>query len=172
MGNKQFAAGELIFVQGEKDNKYYKLEKGKVVLYLAFQSIVMLDIIKTAQFIGFAPLTSQRHLFTAEAIEDSEMDIEEDSSEELFKNHKALLNQLTTKINALLSQQEDAMGKKQLIVQMEKMDKFSESFFTRFFPYTLVRELTSYLSETGQIKKIEKGRYQKVFDSFNFEEGW
>ena len=118
MENKRFSKGELIFIQGEPDKKLYKLNEGKVVIYLAFQSMLMLDIVIQPQFIGFAPLTENTHKFTAEAIEDTEIIIYDEFSEDrLFEEHTSLLNQLVDKIDKRLNQ-EDIQGKKNLILQM------------------------------------------------------
>jgi CRP-like cAMP-binding protein len=172
METKRFSKGELIFIQGEPDKKLYKLNEGKVVIYLAFQSMLMLDIIVQPQFIGFAPLTGNIHKFTAEVIEDTAITIYDEFSEDkLFEEHTLLMNQLVSKIDKRLNQ-EDIQGKKNLVLQMEKLQTFREGFFARFFSYKLVRDVIRELRENGQIKRIERGRYQKVKDSFTLEEGW
>jgi hypothetical protein len=55
---------------------------------------------------------------------------------------------------------------------MEKLETFTERFFTRFYSYNLVREVLRELIDTGQIKKTEKGEYKRNIDRFNLEEGW
>ncbi|MFP4461039.1 MAG: cyclic nucleotide-binding domain-containing protein [Thermotogota bacterium] len=171
MENRDFSAGELIFIQGETDRKIYKLIEGKVVTYLAFQSLTLLDIIIRPQFIGIAPLTGNKHTFTAEAIVDSTIRIFDYDTDNMLEEHTNLTNQLVGKINAIIKQ-EDFHGRGQLLRQMEKLESFTERFFTRFYSYNLVREVLRELIETGQIKKTEKGQYQKNRESFNLEEGW
>ncbi len=164
MENRNFSAGELIFIQGETDRKIYKLIEGKVVTYLAFQSLTLLDIIINPQFIGFAPLTGSKHTFTAEAVEDSTISVYEYDKENILAEHTTLANQMAGKMNGLIKQ-EDFHGRKQLLIQMEKLDKFTERFFTRFYSYNLVREVLREKIETGDIKKIEKGQYQRNKES-------
>src|SRR6056297_2631200 len=171
MENRNFSAGELIFIQGETDRKIYKLIEGKVVTYLAFQSLTLLDITINPQFIGFAPLTGDKHIFTAEAIVDSTIDVYDYETDNVFQEHTNLMNQMTGKINALIKQ-EDFHGRTQLLKQMVKLDSFTERFFTRFYSYNLVREVLRELTETGKIKKIEKGQYKRDKALFNSEEGW
>ncbi len=171
MENRNFSAGELIFIQGETDRKIYKLIEGKVVTYLAFQSLTMLDLITRPQFIGFGSFTGNRNVFTAEAIEETTVAIYDFNEDNILEVHTNLANQSVAKIIALIKQ-EDFHGRKQLLKQMEKLDRFTERFFTRFYSYNLVREVLRELTETGQIKKIEKGQYQKNTESFNLEEGW
>src|SRR6056297_2250726 len=132
MENRNFSAGELIFIQGETDRKIYKLIEGKVVTYLAFQSLTLLDIIINPQFIGFAPLTDSKHTFTAEAVEDSTISVYEYDKENILAEHTTLANQMAGKMNGLIKQ-EDFHGRKQILIQMEKLDKFTERFFTRFY---------------------------------------
>ena len=171
MENRNFSAGELIFIQGETDRKIYKLIEGKVVTYLAFQSLTLLDIIIMPQFIGIAPLTGDKHAFTAEAVVDTTVRIYDDETDSLLDEHTNLTNQLVGRINALIKQ-EDFHGRPQLLRQMEKLERFTERFFTRFYSYNLVREVLRDLIETEQIKKIEKGQYQKITERFTLEEGW
>ncbi|HOO31904.1 MAG TPA: cyclic nucleotide-binding domain-containing protein [Thermotogota bacterium] len=172
MENRRFSKGGLIFIQGEPDNKLYKLNKGKVVIYLAFQSMLMLDIVVEPQFIGFAPLTGNVHKFTAEVIEDAEIIVYDEFSEKtLFNEHTLLMNQLIGKVDKRLNQ-EDIQGKTNLVSQIEKLESINEGFLARFFPYKLVRDVLRELTETGQIKRIERGKYQKVKESFALEEGW
>ena len=163
MENRNFSAGELIFIQGETDRKIYKLIEGKVVTYLAFQSLTLLDIIIRPQFIGIAPLTGDRHAFTAEAVVDSTLRIYDYDTDNLLEEHTNLTNQMVGRINAFINQ-EDFHGRTQLMKQMEKLETFTERFFTRFYSYNLVREVLRALVDTGQIKKIEKGQYKKKID--------
>ncbi len=163
MENRNFSAGELIFIQGETDRKIYKLIEGKVVTYLAFQSLTLLDIIIRPQFIGIAPLTGDRHAFTAEAVVDSTLRIYDYDTDNLLEEHTNLTNQMVGRINAFINQ-EDFHGRTQLMKQMEKLETFTERFFTRFYSYNLVREVLRELVDTGQIKKIEKGQYKKKID--------
>src|SRR6056297_934316 len=111
MENRNFSAGELIFIQGETDRKIYKLIEGKVVTYLAFQSLTLLDIIINPQFIGFSPLTGDKHIFTAEAIVDSTIYIYDYDTDNILESHTTLVNQMIGKINALIKQ-EDFHGRK------------------------------------------------------------
>jgi len=171
MENRDFSAGELIFIQGETDRKIYKLIEGKVVTYLAFQSLTLLDIITNPQFIGVAPLTGNRHIFTAEAIVDATITVYDYDTDNFLDEHTNLTNQLIGRINTLVKQ-EDFHGRKQLLKQMEKLDTFTERFFTHFYSYNLVREVLRELQETDQIKKIEKGQYKRNTERFNLEEGW
>jgi len=161
MENRNFSAGELIFIQGETDRKIYKLIEGKVVTYLAFQSLTLLDIIIRPQFIGIAPLTGDQHAFTAEAVVDSTLRIYDYDTDNLLEEHTNLTNQIAGRISAFIKQ-EDFHGRTQLIKQMEKLETFTERFFTRFYSYNLVREVLRELTDTGQIKKIEKGQYRKI----------
>lgn len=171
MENRNFSAGELIFIQGETDRKIYKLIEGKVVTYLAFQSLTLLDIIFRPQFIGFAPLTGNRHAFTAEAVVDTTIRVYDYDMDNMLEEHTNLTNQLVGRINGLIKQ-EDFHGRAQLLKQMEKLERFTERFFTRFYSYNLVREVLRELMESNQIKKIEKGQYERNKESFNLEEGW
>jgi CRP-like cAMP-binding protein len=172
MENKRFSKGGLIFIQGEPDNNLYKLNEGKVVIYLAFQSMLMLDIIVQPQFIGFAPLTGNIHKFTVEVIEDCEVTIYDEFSENsIFQEHTLLMNQMISRVDRRLNQ-DDIQGKKNLLTQLEKLNVINEGFFARFFSYKLVRDVLRELRETGQIKRIERGKYQKVKESFTLEEGW
>jgi len=171
MENRNFSAGELIFIQGETDRKIYKLIEGKVVTYLAFQSLTLLDITIRPQFVGLSPFTGDKHLFTAEAVVDTTMRIYDYETDNLLEEHTNLTNQLVSKIDALIKQ-EDFHGRTQLLKQMEKLETFTERFFTRFYSYNLVREVLRELVDTGQIKKIEKGQYKRNNERFNLEEGW
>ncbi|MDN5359848.1 MAG: hypothetical protein PWQ84_911 [Thermotogaceae bacterium] len=171
MENRNFSAGELIFIQGETDRKIYKLIEGKVVTYLAFQSLTLLDIIIRPQFIGIAPLTNNRHTFTAEAVVDSTIRVYDYDTDNLLEEHTNLTTQLAGRISAFINQ-EDFHGRIQLLKQMEKLETFTERFFTRFYSYNLVREVLRELIDTGQIKKIEKRQYKRNIDRFNIEEGW
>jgi len=171
MENRDFSAGELIFIQGETDRKIYKLKEGKVVIYLAFQSLTLLDIIIRPQFIGVAPLTGNKHTFTAEAVTDTTITIYDYDTDNIIEEHTNLTNQMVGRINALVKQ-EDFHGRKQLLKQMEKLDTFTERFFTRFYSYNLVREVLRELLETTQLKKVEKGQYKRNTERFNLEEGW
>lgn len=161
MENRDFSAGELIFIQGETDRKIYKLIEGKVVTYLAFQSLTLLDIIIRPQFIGIAPLTGDQHAFTAEAVVDSTLRIYDYDKDNFLEEHTNLTNQIAGGISAFIKQ-EEFHGRTQLMKQLEKLETFTERFFTRFYSYNLVREVLRELTDTGQIKKIEKGQYRKI----------
>src|SRR6056297_1643303 len=98
MENRDFSAGELIFIQGETDRKIYKLKEGKVVIYLAFQSLTLLDIIIRPQFIGVAPLTGNKHTFTAEAVTDTTITIYDYDTDNIIEEHTNLTNQMVGRI--------------------------------------------------------------------------
>jgi len=171
METKEYPNEDLIFIQGETDSRLYKLQKGKVAIYLAFQNILLLDVITQPMFFGIAPLTGGVHKYTAECIDEATIDILDYEKDEIGEQQTLLMNQLAGKIRSRL-EQEDIQGISNLLNQMDKFDTISERFFSRFFPYKLVRDTIRELRETGQIARTEKGIYQKSVDKLTIEEGW
>jgi len=171
MEAKEFTDEDLIFIQGETDSRLYKLQKGKVAIYLAFQNMLLLDVITQPMFFGIAPLTGGVHKFTAECIDEATVELLDYEKDPIADQQTLLMNQLAGNIQSRL-EQEDIQGTSNLLNQLEKFDTISERFFSRFFPYRLVRDTIRELRETGQITRTEKGIYQKKADHLKLEEGW
>ncbi|HPE68663.1 MAG TPA: cyclic nucleotide-binding domain-containing protein [Thermotogota bacterium] len=160
MSSKSYDAGEIVFLQGEPDSRVYRLEKGKVILFVSGSSNFLLDVLDSPRFFGFAPFLNGVHSFCAEAYQPSVVEIlpisppaiPEAVQENLFMDMSQL-------VEMMVFEEEDSRDKR-LHQLMEQLREFREPFLWRFFSRGLVSQNIKLLLRQKKIKETGAGHFR------------
>jgi len=163
--HKRCEDGEILFFQGEPDNRLYRLEGGTILLYIMFQKPKIISVVKESRFFGFAPICTGYHLYNAEVVGAARVEIfEYDPQEHAFQDtyYAGIFHDLKQfcreKLWGKPETEETEMWR-----LVSDLKAFKESFLVRFFPFqTVISTLKTWVSEGKLQQDQSKGSYRLV----------